>query len=112
MTKPILSAVFALVCIVCWPAFSHAQAPTEPVLASPARAVTLTYGEIKRVDLDAGKVTIKHGEIKNLDMPPMTMVFVAKDRAQLNALKVGDKVQFGVLNEVGKLIAADIQLLP
>ena len=53
-----------------------------------------TEAEVRRVDKDSGKVTLKHGEIKNLDMPPMTMVFVAKDKAMLDKLKSGDKVRF------------------
>lgn len=51
-------------------------------------------GEVRKVDKAAGKVTLKHGEIKNLDMPPMTMVFTAKDPALLDKVKAGDKVRF------------------
>ncbi len=29
----------------------------------------MTDGEVKKVDLDNGKITLKHGDIKNLDMP-------------------------------------------
>ena len=54
----------------------------------------LADGEIRKVDRDARKITIKHGEIKSLDMPPMTMVFQAKDPAMLEQVKPGDKVQF------------------
>ena len=53
---------------------------------------SLTDGEVKKIDIETGKVTIKHGEIKQLDMPPMTMVFTAKDKALLDAVKIGDKV--------------------
>jgi Cu/Ag efflux protein CusF len=77
--------------------------------SSAEPAATWTSGEVKRIDLEAGKVTIKHGEIRNLEMPPMTMVFVAKDRSQLANLKVGDKVNFLVRNEAGKYMAVDIQ---
>ncbi|MBK5206849.1 MAG: copper-binding protein [Polaromonas sp.] len=53
-----------------------------------------TEGEVRKVDKDTGKITLKHGEIKNLDMPPMTMVFKAKDPALLDKVKAGDKVRF------------------
>jgi Cu(I)/Ag(I) efflux system protein CusF len=53
-----------------------------------------TEGEVRKVDKAAGKITLKHGEIKNLDMPPMTMVFTAKDPALLDKVKAGDKVRF------------------
>ncbi len=35
----------------------------------------MTDGEVRKVDLDNGKITLKRGDIKNLDMPGMTMVF-------------------------------------
>lgn len=53
-----------------------------------------TEGEVRKVDKATGKITLKHGEIKNLDMPPMTMVFTAKDKALLDKVKAGDKVRF------------------
>ncbi|WP_275272354.1 copper-binding protein [Limnobacter sp. P1] len=56
----------------------------------------MTQGEIKKIDSKNGKVTLKHGEIKNLQMPPMTMVFTAKDKAQLEGLSKGDNVMFSV----------------
>ena len=51
-------------------------------------------GEVKKIDLDAGKVTIKHGEIKNLDMPAMQMSFRVTDPNWLKTLQVGDKIKF------------------
>ena len=66
-------------------------------------------GEVRKLDLETGKVTLKHGEIKSLDMPPMTMVFSASDKAMLAPLKVGDKVRFKVVHEAGKYVVTDIQ---
>jgi Cu/Ag efflux protein CusF len=78
--------------------------------ASPAAAQTLDFseGEVRKLDLDTGKVTLKHGPIKSLDMPPMTMVFNA-DKALLTPLKVGDKVRFKVVHEGGKYVVTAIQ---
>jgi Cu(I)/Ag(I) efflux system protein CusF len=59
-----------------------------------AQSPDLSSAEVRRIDLAAGKITLQHGEIKNLGMPPMTMVFQAKDPAVLAPIKVGDKVQF------------------
>jgi Cu/Ag efflux protein CusF len=109
MKTKYLPVLGALLLYLTLPVLSYAQATPETEGTSATQPLTLTVGEIKRVDLDAGKVTIKHGEIKNLEMPPMTMVFIAKDRGQLANLKVGDKVNFVVLNEAGKFIAAEIQ---
>ena len=59
-----------------------------------AQALPLAEGEVRRVDKAGGKISIKHGEIKNLDMPPMSMVFQVSDKALLDKVKVGDKVNF------------------
>ena len=75
-----------------------------------AAAADMTEAEVRKLDMDTGKVTLKHGEIKSLDMPPMTMVFTAQNKGQLAPLKVGDKVLFTVVHETGKYVVTDIQL--
>lgn len=72
----------------------------------------MTSGEVRKIDKEAGKITIKHGEIKNLEMPPMTMVFTIKDPALLEKIKPGDKVNFNVVKEDGKMVIKDIQSSP
>lgn len=73
---------------------------------------TLTDGEVKKVDLENGKVTIKHADIPHLDMPGMTMVFTVKDKAMLANVKAGSKVRFLVIQEGGKLLVTEIQTGP
>ena len=85
---------------------SHHAAPAAPAAAAPV--AELAEGEVRRLDLETGKVTLKHGPIKSLDMPPMTMVFNA-DKALLGPLKVGDKVRFKAAQEAGKYVVTDIQ---
>lgn len=68
--------------------------------AKSAADQTLTDGEIKEVNKNAGKLTIKHGQLKNLGMPAMTMVFRVKDPAMLDRLKAGDKIKF-VADKIG-----------
>ena len=77
--------------------------------AATADAGDLTDGEVRKIDLEAGKVTLKHADIKSLDMPAMTMVFAVKDKAMLDKLKTGDKVRFKVVNDSGKLTLTEIQ---
>lgn len=72
---------------------------------------SLTDGEVKKIDIETGKVTIKHSEIKHMDMPGMTMVFTAKDKSLLTSIKPGEKIKFMVINEGGKMIVTDIQLV-
>ena len=69
----------------------------------------MTDGEVRRIDKETGKITIRHGPIKHLDMPPMSMVFTAKDPALLDRVKVGDKIRFHAAEEAGKMIVTDIQ---
>lgn len=66
-------------------------------------------GEIKKIDLDNGKITLKHGEIKNLDMPAMQMAYRVADPAWLKSLQVGDKVKFSVDKVGGQFTVTAIE---
>jgi len=72
----------------------------------------VTDGEVRKVDNERGRLTLKHAEIKSLDMPGMTMVFVVKDKALLDKLKVGDKVKFKAINDAGKFTVNEMRVLP
>ncbi|QHE78306.1 copper-binding protein [Hydrogenophaga sp. PBL-H3] len=71
----------------------------------------MTDGEIRKIDKENGKVTIKHGEIKHMDMPPMSMVFNVKDKAMLDKVQVGEKIQFIVIQDAGKMVVTDIKAM-
>ncbi len=80
---------------------SHSSKPTDPksmegMQMKQPETMEMTQGEVRKIDSKTGKVTLKHGEIKNLQMPPMTMVFSAKEAAQLEGLNKGDNVLFAV----------------
>ena len=77
--------------------------------AQTTAAPEMTDGEVRKIDMEAGKVTLKHADIKSLDMPGMTMVFVVKDKALLEKLKTGDKVKFKAINDAGKFTVTEIQ---
>jgi len=68
-----------------------------------------TEGEVRKIDKSTGKITLRHGEIRNLDMPPMTMVFVAKDAALLDKVKVGDKVKFTADKDGGQYVVTALE---
>lgn len=87
------------------------SAHAMPAPAAKADAGDLADGEVTKLDKAAGTLTLKHGPLKALNMGPMTMMFVAKDKAQLDGLKVGDKVKFRPLNEAGKMSAAEIRVV-
>lgn len=91
---------------------AHAQAMDHSKMDGmkmDGMAASLSEGEVRKIDKEAKKITLKHGDIKNLDMPGMTMVFTVRDKSQLAKLKPGDKVQFVVVQEGGKMVVTDIQ---
>lgn len=85
---------------------AHAQTASTPAAAA---ASDYTAGEVRKIDKAGGKITLKHGEIRSLDMPAMTMVFTARDRALLDRVKPGDKVQFRAANEKGVLYVTELK---
>ena len=82
----------------------------EMKMQQPAEAVEMSDGVVRKVDKNAKKITIKHGPIKNLDMPPMTMVFQAKDPAMLEKVQKGDKVKFKAAMDGSAMVVTEIQV--
>ena len=104
-----LTAVTALALGISLPASTMAQTTMDHGKMDMSQpAASMTEGEVKKVDLEAVIVTIKHCPIKQMDMTGMTMVFTAKDKGLLDNVKPGDKVQFMVVNESGKMLLTAI----
>jgi Cu/Ag efflux protein CusF len=109
-----LAGLLAIVVASPGPALAQAtmdHAKTSDVTLAQATVPTATDGEVRKVDKHAGKITLKHGEIKNLDMPGMTMVFAVSDKSMLDNLRPGDKVKFKAINDSGRLMLTEIQLV-
>jgi Cu/Ag efflux protein CusF len=51
-------------------------------------------GTVTKVDAQKGNVTIAHGPVQTMKWPAMTMTFKVKDKAALDKVKQGDKVDF------------------
>lgn len=51
-------------------------------------------GTVKSVDAEKGTLRLTHGPIQSMNWPAMTMTFKAKDRAMLDNVKPGAKVEF------------------
>ncbi|MGH9678456.1 MAG: copper-binding protein [Candidatus Acidiferrales bacterium] len=82
----------------------------KTVASSPdATSSSMTSGEVKKIDKDAGKITIKHDPIANLGMPGMTMLFHVKDPAMLDQVKEGDKIKFTAERADGALTVTKIE---
>lgn len=79
--------------------------------AAPAASSTLatSHGEVRKIDATNQKITLRHGPLANLGMPPMTMVFKVQDAAQLEGLKVGDKMSFVAEQQGGQFVASELQ---
>jgi Cu/Ag efflux protein CusF len=90
-------------------AAGQAQSMNTPA-ADPQASVADEWTDAEVRKVDGAKVTLKHGEIKNLGMPPMAMVFEAKDPKAVARLKAGDKVRFRATHENGKYMLRDIEL--
>jgi Cu(I)/Ag(I) efflux system periplasmic protein CusF len=76
---------FLLALVVCAQFVAQAWASDKPELVD---------GEVRRINVQRGSITIAHGPIPQLDMGAMTMAFMAKNSAMLQAVKPGDKVKF------------------
>jgi len=79
-------------------------------LSVAAQSLPSAEGEVRKVDKANSKISLKHGEIKNLDMPPMSMVFLVKDKAMLDKVKVDDKVTFTAAQVDGNYTLMSIEL--
>jgi Cu/Ag efflux protein CusF len=84
-------------------------AASHPKAAQSAPATDMADGEVRKIDKGTRTITLRHGEIKPLNMPPMTMVFEAKEPAMLDKVKVGDKVKFKAANVGGTLTITEIE---
>ena len=103
----LIGAMLSLVTLM--PLSAVAQAAGDAGKAATTTAASMTDGEVRKIDKDAGKITIKHGDIKHLEMPGMTMVFQVKDPAMLDKVKAGDKVRFKAEKANGAIVVTDIQ---
>jgi len=86
-----------------------AQGHAGHAAAGAAQSASGIDGEVRRIDKSAGKLTIKHGEIKPMGMPPMTMMFAARDKTMLDKVKVGDKIRFSLASEGSSIVVTEIE---
>jgi Cu(I)/Ag(I) efflux system periplasmic protein CusF len=120
LSRPVLATVLALAVGAVQAQAGHAghgahgngaaASPSAAATAAPSTAsAELAEGVVRRVDAAGGRVTIKHGEIVALGMPPMTMVFRAKDPALLQGLKVGDTIRFQAQQDGSNYILLSVE---
>lgn len=83
---------------------AHGAMPMAPSAQNAAGA-----GEVRKIDLENGKVTLKHDAMKDMGMPAMTMVYPVADASMLMGIKVGEKVRFRAATAGGKTTITEIQ---
>src|SRR5699024_7449117 len=91
-------------------AYAQSEVSLESPLAAAETTLSLSEGEVRKVNKDAQKITIRHGELKNLDMPPMTMVFQVQDPALLEKVQPGDQVSFEAEKIGGQFTVTHIEV--
>ena len=79
MKAVIVAAVFALAAGF----MAHAAEPAHKAV-----------GVVKKVDAKAGSVTLAHEPVPSMKWPSMTMAFQVKDKAVLDKLAEGKRVEF------------------
>jgi Cu(I)/Ag(I) efflux system protein CusF len=91
-------------------AAAHSQTASVPSTSGAASVpASVTDGEVRKVDKEAGKVTLRHGAIESLGMPAMTMVFRLADPKMLDQLKEGEKVRFSADRLHGAITLTSIE---
>ncbi|TWO68112.1 copper-binding protein [Caenimonas sedimenti] len=107
---PFAPALFAAAVFSVASGVATAAADTQAsASASTATAAKLTSGEVRKVDVEQGKLTIKHEAIANLDMPAMTMVFKAGKPDLLKNIQAGDKIEFRAESVAGAFVVTEIK---
>jgi Cu(I)/Ag(I) efflux system periplasmic protein CusF len=93
---------------ITYPAVAQAD-PNAP--GGAPKMSDLTAGEVQKVDKGANQLTIKHGAIKSLDLPSSTILFTVRDPAILDTVQPGDKVKFKAMNDGGKVVVTEFEVV-
>lgn len=109
MYRLLLAAVVTSSLIAPMAAHAASNETTAAATEAPAAAgAGYSEGEIRKIDLEQGKVTLKHGPIDNLGMPGMTMVFRVAEPAKLASFKTGDAVKFKADRVDGAIVVTEL----
>ena len=85
---------------------AHADHHQGAKAAENARKVN---AEIRKIDIDNGKVTLKHEALTQFNMGAMTMVFRVDDPALLKSFSEGDRVRFVPAKKNGQLVVTSME---
>ena len=88
---------------------SNMKGMDMPKKSTAANVTHTATGEVKKVDTKARVVTVMHEPVKSLNWPAMNMGFVVKDKALLNKLTVGKKVEFDFVQKGGQYVVTSVK---
>jgi Cu(I)/Ag(I) efflux system protein CusF len=75
----------------------------------PTSTVHKGIGVVKSINSADGVITFAHEPIKSLNWPAMTMGFKLKDKAMVDKIKPGDKVEFSFVQAGKDYVITDIR---
>ena len=78
---------------------------TGAAAQAQSTSVHQATGVVKSVDPSKNSVMITHDPVKSLNWPAMTMPFTVKDKALLNKLQPGKKIDFEFVQQ-GRVITS------
>ena|SRR5437773_12488589 len=74
----------------------------------PTTTLHKGIGVVKSINSADGVITFSHEPIKSLNWPAMTMGFKLKDKAMVDKIKPGDKVEFSFVQAGKDYVVTDI----
>src|SRR5690625_179641 len=89
------------------PAVLAALAATVAIVAPAQAREAQASGEVRRVNVQEGKITIRHGEIPDLQLPAMSLVYRAEPGLLTN-IQPGDKITFSAKREGDHYVVTQI----
>lgn len=104
-TSHLIPAFVLLGLLLQGPLFTSAQAEdmnNMPGMSTNKHATMQPHkgqGSVNKIDVTTGTINLTHGPIKSLGWMGMTMDFKVKNKANLDKIKVGMKVNFEVTKE-------------
>jgi Cu(I)/Ag(I) efflux system periplasmic protein CusF len=66
-------------------------------------------GTVSKIDPTKNAVTIAHGPVPTMKWPAMTMTFAVKDKAMLDKLAAGKKVEFEFVQQGNNYVITEVK---
>ncbi len=111
MKRVILAAAVALIVPAALAQMKGMEMKDMPMKMGDAKAGETHKGKgvVKSVDAKKGTVSLSHEPIQSMKWPAMTMTFKAKDKAMLEKVKPGAKVEFSFVQSGKDYVVTDIK---